>query len=217
MIKRIFRSKTYRRLKWSIIDFFIKPSREEMVYRKKVLDYEFLRQKGIVTNIGDVDLVGMPHIESHQNSIIKIGKNVILVSDQTANTAGINHPVILSAEGPNSKIIIGDGVGMSGTSIVTCSTIEIGENTFIGANVNIYGTDFHCIRGEERILQKTSAEAPTAPIKIGKNCWIASNVTILKGVTIGDNAVIGAMSLVNKDVPQNTLYAGVPAKFIRNV
>ena len=188
-----------------------------MVYRKKVLDCEFLRQKGIVTNIGDVDLVGMPHIESHQNSIIKIGKNVILVSDQTANTAGINHPVILSAEGPNSKIIIGDGVGMSGTSIVTCSTIEIGENTFIGANVNIYGTDFHCIRGEERILQKTSAEAPTAPIKIGKNCWIASNVTILKGVTIGDNAVIGAMSLVNKDVPQNTLYAGVPAKFIRNV
>lgn len=217
MIKRILKSKTYRNYKWRFKDFFIKPTKHELVIRKEILDYEYLCRRGVNTVIGNVKLIGMPCIEKAPNSNITIGKNVTLISEHTANTAGINHPVILSAEGPNSKILIGDGVGMSGTSIVTCSSIEIGNNTYIGANVNIYGTDFHCIEANQRLKQKSTADAPTAPIKIGNNCWIASNVTILKGVTIGDNAVIGAMSLVNKDVPANTVYAGVPAKFIRKI
>lgn len=217
MIKRILKSITYRNYKWRFKDFFIKPTKHELEIRKKILDYEYLCRRGVNTVIGNVKLIGMPCIEKAPNSNITIGKNVTLISEHTANTAGINHPVILSAEGPNSKILIGDGVGMSGTSIVTCSSIEIGNNTYIGANVNIYGTDFHCIEANQRLKQKSTADAPTAPIKIGNNCWIASNVTILKGVTIGDNAVIGAMSLVNKDVPANTVYAGVPAKFIRKI
>lgn len=217
MIKRILKSKTYRNYKWRFKDFFIKPTKHELEIRKELLDYEYLCRRGVNTVIGNVKLIGMPCIEKAPNSNITIGKNVTLISEHTANTAGINHPVILSAEGPNSKILIGDGVGMSGTSIVTCSSIEIGNNTYIGANVNIYGTDFHCIEANQRLKQKSTADAPTAPIKIGNNCWIASNVTILKGVTIGDNAVIGAMSLVNKDVPANTVYAGVPAKFIKSI
>lgn len=217
MIKRIFKSKTFRNYKWKFKDFFLKPTKLELEVRKRILDYEYLCRRGVNTEIGNVKLIGMPCIEKAPNSNITIGKNVTLISEHTANTAGVNHPVILSAEGPNSKIIIGAGVGMSGTSIVTCSSVEVGNNTYIGANVNIYGTDFHCIDASQRLKQKSTANAPTAPIKIGNNCWIASNVTILKGVTIGDNAVIGAMSLVNKDIPANTVYAGVPAKFIRKI
>lgn len=217
MIKRILKSKTYRNYKWKFKDFFIKPTKQELEVRKRIIDYEYLCSRGVNTEVGNVKLIGMPCIEKAPKSSITIGKNVTLISELTANTAGVNHPVILSAEGPNSKIIIGDGVGMSGTSIVTCSSVEIGNNTYIGANVNIYGTDFHCIDANHRLKQKSTADAPTAPIKIGDNCWIASNVTILKGVTIGDNAVIGSMSLVNKDVPANTVYAGVPAKFIRKI
>ena len=142
---------------------------------------------------------------------------VTLVSEATANSAGVNHPVILSAEGPGSVIKIGDGVGMSGASIVTCSEIEIGEGTMLGANCNIYGTDFHCVDAAERAKQKSTADAPTAPIKIGKRCWLASNVTVLKGVTIGDEAVVGAMSLVTKDVEARAVVGGVPAKTIRNM
>lgn len=217
MLKRILRSKRFRNLKWKINDIFSKPSPSELKKRKEILDYEYLKSRGVDTKLGYVTLVGKPSIEKAPNSYIYLGENVTLISEQTANTAGINHPVIISAEGPNSKIIIKDGVGISGASIVTCSYIEIGENTFIGANVNIYGTDFHPIKSEDRQKQKTTVDAPTSPIKIGRNCWIASNVTILKGVTIGDNAVIGAMSLVNKDIPANTVYAGVPAKFIRKI
>lgn len=217
MIKRILRSKRFRNLKWKINDIFSKPSSSELKKRKEILDYEYLKSRGVDTKLGYVTLIGKPSIEKAPNSYIYLGENVTLISEQTANTAGINHPVIISAEGSNSRIIIEDGVGISGASIVTCSSIEIGENTFIGANVNIYGTDFHCIEANQRLKQKSTAEAPTAPINIGKNCWIASNVTILKGVTIGDNAVIGAMSLVNKNIPANTVYAGIPAKFIRKI
>ena len=55
------------------------------------------------------------------------------------------------------------------------------------------------------------------PIKIGNNVWIGSNATILQGITIGDGAIIGANSVVKKDVPENTIAAGVPAKTIRKI
>ena len=56
---------------------------------------------------------------------------------------------------------------------------------------------------------------PTAPIKIGNHVWIGVNCTILKGVTIGDGAIIAAGSVVTKDVPAHSLVGGVPAKVIR--
>ncbi len=56
-----------------------------------------------------------------------------------------------------------------------------------------------------------------ASVKIGNNVWLGSEVTILKGVTIGDNAVIGAKSLVTKNIPANCIAAGVPAKVIRMI
>lgn len=198
-------------------DFFVKPSAAELHRRKQQADYDYLRSRGVETELGYVTLVGKPAIERAPGARIIMGKGVTLVSESTANTAGINHPVIISAEGPGSVIKIGDGVGMSGTSVVTCSEIEIGEQTMIGANCNIYGTDFHCVDAEERAKLKSTADAPTAPIKIGKRCWLASNVTVLKGVTIGDEAVVGAMSLVTKDVETRTVVGGVQAKFLRKV
>ena len=55
------------------------------------------------------------------------------------------------------------------------------------------------------------------PIHIGKNVWLGANVTVLPGVTIGDGAVIAAGAVVTKNVQENTIVAGVPAKFIRNI
>lgn len=56
-----------------------------------------------------------------------------------------------------------------------------------------------------------------APIRLGKNVWVGSNSTILQGVTVGDNAIIAAGSVVTKDVPANMVVGGVPARYIRNI
>ena len=88
--------------------------------------------------------------------------------------------------------------------------IEIGNGVLIGHNVTL-ATLNHDERPQFRqnIYPK--------PIKIGDNVWVGSNATILAGVTIGDGAIIGANAVVTKNVPENTIVAGVPAKIIRKV
>lgn len=86
--------------------------------------------------------------------------------------------------------------------------IFIGDGTLIGHNV-VLATLNHGIAPEER------HDLFPAPIRIGKNVWIGANVTVLPGVTIGDNAVIAAGAVVTKNVPANVVVAGVPAKVIR--
>ena len=189
----------------------------ELLEKKQREDYEFLCKHGVETEIGFVELIGQPIISCKQGGRIIIGKGVKLVSDNEYNIAGINHPVSLAAEGPNAIIIIEDGVGISGASIVTCSRIRIGADTLIGINCNIFGTDFHCISTADRLKQQKMSEAATAPIEIEERCWLGANVTVLKGVTIGQESIIGTMSLVNKNIPSHSIAAGVPAKVIKVV
>jgi acetyltransferase-like isoleucine patch superfamily enzyme len=88
--------------------------------------------------------------------------------------------------------------------------IEIGDGVLIGHNVTLA-----TLNHDERPAYRQYIYPK--PIKIGNNVWIGSNATILQGVTIGDGAIIGANAVVTKDVPSNTIAAGVPAKFIRKV
>ena len=194
--------------------FFPVPSHSELLRRKQVLDYNFLVSKGVETELGYVTLSGEPLISKVANSRIVMGKGVVIISDSQYNRSGINHPAIIATEAPGAEIIIGDGVGMSGSSIVAVERIQIGDYTMLGANTNIYETDFHCMQANERLIQKNILDAKHSPIHIGTQCWLASNVTVLKGVKIGDRAVVGAMSLVNRDVPADAVVAGVPAKTI---
>lgn len=101
------------------------------------------------------------------------------------------------------KIVIGDNVFFNHfCSIYAMNKIVIGSGTIFGENVKVYDhnhcyTNFHIPIKEQGYSSK--------PIFIGKHCWIASNVMILKGVTIGDNCVIGAGCIVYKDIPDNTI------------
>lgn len=190
------------------------PNREEL---KKKEDYEYLIKHGVETEYGNVELGGKPIIVKHPNSRIIIGKGVTLFSDSIYNVAGINHPVILSTCGENAIIKIEDGCGMSGTSVVAVKSITIGKNTLLGVNTNVYDTDFHPVDSIKREQQKSILEAEASPVIIGSNVWIGANSTVLKGVTIEDNTVVGAHSLVNKKIESNSLYAGTPAVFIKKI
>ena len=89
----------------------------------------------------------------------------------------------------NGNFILGNGAGLGMNNIVVChNEISIGEGTIFGPNVLIYDHD-HEFNSEHGVEKK---KFKTAPIKIGKNCWIGANVTILRGTTIGDNCVVGA-------------------------
>ena len=88
--------------------------------------------------------------------------------------------------------------------------IYIGDNALIGHNV-VMATLNHEENPESR------ANLIAAPIRIGNKVWIGSNATILPGVTIGDGAIIAAGAVVTKDVEEESIVAGVPAKFIRNI
>jgi len=88
--------------------------------------------------------------------------------------------------------------------------IEIGDNVLIGQQV-VIATINHDVAPNKR------ANMLTAPVKIGNCVWIGAHSTILAGVTIGDNSIIAAGAVVTKDVPQNTVVAGVPAKIIKQI
>lgn len=96
----------------------------------------------------------------------------------------------------------------TGCLMMSAGGITIGDDTQIAANVQLISNN-HDLKERQVITCK--------PITIGRNVWIGAGATILPGVSIGDNAVIGASSVVTKDVPANTIYAGNPAKFIKKI
>ncbi len=120
-----------------------------------------------------------------------------------------------------SNIKIGKGVFINvGAVFLDPNNIEIGNYTILGPEVHIY-TANHPVKTEDRIVKKDNGELTftnfSRPVKIGEKCWIGGRSTILPGVTIGDNVVIGTGSLVNKDIPDNCLAVGSPAKIIRKL
>lgn len=97
--------------------------------------------------------------------------------------------------------------------ILDVAPVKIGNNCLIAANVHIYAAT-HPIDPKHRQDNDDYYEL-AKPVTIGNEVWIGGQATILPGVTIGDNVVIGAGSVVNKDVPSNVVVAGNPAKIIR--
>ena len=144
---------------------------------------------------------------------ITIGDNVTINSISSVNpTSGFNH-TYLRTEG-NGKIVIGNNVGMSHVNITSFNSITIEDNVLIGSGVKIWDTDFHPIEYENRI---NNENAKTSPILIKEGAFIGACSIILKGVTIGQHSVIGAGSVVTKNIPDNEVWAGNPARFIKKL
>lgn len=146
---------------------------------------------------------------------IVIGDNCNICSSESINpTSGFNRTHLTVWE--NGKIIVGDNVGMSNVNIVSMSKIEIEDNVMIGSGTKIWDLDFHPIDYSERIGNRQN-KGKTKPVLIKEGAFIGSCVIILKGVTIGKRAVIGAGSVVTHDVPNDEIWAGNPAKRIGGV
>ena len=112
----------------------------------------------------------------------------------------------------NGEIIIGDNVVLSpGTLIVARERITIGRYVMVGEYCSIRDQDHRTDTAEH---VRTSGFV-TSPISIGADVWIGRGCAVLKGVTIGENAVVAANSVVTQSVPAMELWAGIPARFVR--
>jgi acetyltransferase-like isoleucine patch superfamily enzyme len=113
---------------------------------------------------------------------------------------------------PEPKLVVGNHVVIGRHNIMTAKkSIIIGDYTRIGSYVQIIDHG-HGIDKNKLIMDQ---DAIIAPVIIGQDVWIGAGVKILKGVTVGDHAVIGANSVVTKDVPSYAIVGGVPAKVIK--
>ena len=147
------------------------------------------------------------------DGIVKIGKNFYAVSSAKRSYITLfSKCKFTSIHG--GKIILGNNVGINGTVFVSKSSIIVGDNTIIAPNTIIIDHDGHAINNlVSRINTKDNGKA----IEIGTNCWIGMNSLILKGVKIGNNTIIGAGSVVTKNCLENSIYAGNPAKKIKEI
>ncbi len=112
---------------------------------------------------------------------------------------------------PGGRLEIGEGTTINyGTSISAASTVKIGSNCLIGTYVNIMDCTFHS-------MEDRSWNIDAEPITIEDDVWLGNRCVIMKGVRIGRGAVVGACSLVTKDVPPRTLVLGVPARVVKHI
>lgn len=161
--------------------------------------------RGIIFN-------GRPYLYRHPDSRIQLGEQVVLNSSLRSNPIGCARPVSLRTMRAGAEIVLGPRVGLSGVSICAAQRVEIGEGTFVGADAIIFDNDFHAPVGEWG--WGTFREDNPKPVKIGRGVFIGTRAIILKGVTIGDRAIVGAGAVVIKDVPARSIAAGNPARVI---
>ncbi len=161
-------------------------------------------------------LKGVPVIFNKSGAKLTIGDNVTINSSFLSNLVGLYQRTIIVTRTSDAQIYIGNNVGISGATIYARKRIIIGDNTLIGGNTKIIDNDFHPIDSEIRFMTPNESMG-TRPVEIGKNVFIGCNCLILKGSKIGDNAVIGAGSVVSGEIPANFVAAGNPVILLRNL
>ena len=138
-----------------------------------------------------------------------------LDSSTRANPLGGSSPCVLRTMTSAARLTLGDRVGISGSIIVVGNSVQIGEDTILGAGCMVLDNDFHAPGLGFSWLTEYSKNSK--PVKIGRGCFIGARSLILKGVTLGDRVVIGAGSVVTKDVPAHSIAAGNPARVVGTI
>jgi acetyltransferase-like isoleucine patch superfamily enzyme len=144
----------------------------------------------------------------NKGGTISIGENCHFKSKLMSNKMGLNHGCTISLMKKEAMLIINDNCGFSGVSIGCFNSIIIGNGVNVGANSLITDSDWH---------ENDYRSGRSKPVKIDNNVWIGYGVIILKGVTIGENSVIGAGSVVTRDIPANVIAAGNPCIVVKKL
>lgn len=157
----------------------------------------------------------------HGKMYLTIGKNCIISGD-------------FIFESKDGHISIGDHTYIGGSTFISHNSIEVGNNVTIAWGCTIYDHDSHSLNyldrrrdvddelddirnGRNFIQNKDWSNVNSKPIKICDDAWIGMNCIILKGVTVGEGAIVGAGSVVTKDVPSWTVVAGNPATVVKEI
>lgn len=161
---------------------------------------------------GNCKFYGIAHFYTLDNGSITIGNNFLCNSGDLGTGIAQSECKFIAEKG---NITIGNNVGISSSVIKSKISIIIEDNVKIGAGCMIFDTNFHSLNPIIRCTSDDLNNAKNAPVKICKNVFIGTRSIITKGVTIGENSIIAAGSVVVKDVPSNQIWGGNPARFIK--
>lgn len=164
-----------------------------------------------------VRFLGPAIVSRCEGSRVVIGEHVVLCSWSRWTALGVSHPVVLRTLAAGASLRIGRDTGISGGSFCAALGVEIGERCMIGADVMISDTDFHAIEPSGRSTNSDWSRIRSAKVLIGNDVFIGARAVILKGVEIGDGAVIGAGSVVTRSVPSRGVTVGNPSRWVREI
>lgn len=138
---------------------------------------------------------------------VRFGNNCLIISNAIK-------PVCIRTLSRDAEVTLGNHAGLNGTSIQAIRRVDIGELSNI-ADAYITDTSSHSLAKGRRL--ESAADVRSRPVGIGNNVWISVQTVILDGVTIGDDSVVGACTLVKESVPAGVFVAGNPMKVIKSI
>jgi carbonic anhydrase/acetyltransferase-like protein (isoleucine patch superfamily) len=175
----------------------------------------YLRAAGVPCG-RNLKLFGLPVIWPCRRGQIAIGTGVVMRSSALSNPVGLNHRCILRTIAPEAWIRVGDGVSMSGTTLLARKGITLGRGVMIGANCTIVDSDLHPLEAEgRRALDPGGIQS--AEVVIEDGAFLGMGVMVLKGARIGRNTVVGAGAVVAGSLPPGVIAAGNPARVIKSL
>jgi acetyltransferase-like isoleucine patch superfamily enzyme len=169
-------------------------------------------QKGLHIE-GRIRVNGMPLIDIRDGARIHIAESVTLNSWNRGSHVNLYAPVKLFAEGHGTEIHIGRNTRIHGSCLHARSRICIGENCLIAGNAQIFDCSGHDL-SFQAVDSRLQSMGESKPITIEDAVWIGTQVIVLPGVTIGRGSVVGAGSVVVRDVPPFVVVAGNPALIV---
>lgn len=171
-------------------------------------DSSVIKKSGI-TFAGKENAVRLHKVELFNTTVFIRGRGHKLIVGENVKLYNLHIKII----GNRNVVHIGTGTSFGGGCIVcggNDNSVTIGENCVFAEGVDIWGTDTHSIFQGGQLVNVPKS------ISIGNHVWAGKDVAILKGVSVGDGAVIGMRSIVTRDIPANTLSVGNPAQPIKD-